>query len=412
MFWAMGFNQQRTFLTRNPIVKILIESIFVPENRRKIDMEKVRQLAESIQELGLLNPIIITKTNRLVAGLHRLEAFKLCGEREIDISYFEGDDLHLELAEIDENLVRNELHYIDRADILLRRKNIYETLYPKTKRGAMNQYRKKVLTANVAVSTPSFTNDTATKTGVSERTIYAEVQLAHHLIPEVKKVIRSTDIPKRDAVKIARLESDEQKAVADKLASGEAKSFVDAKRLLAKENVHKSVTLQTDSKYRVLYADPPWSYGNKLTDSYGAAEHHYPTMSITELCSLPVSKMTEENAVLFLWTTSPLLKECFEVISAWGFQYKTSFVWDKVKHNMGHYNSVRHELLLVCTKGSCTPDVSKLFDSVVSIERSETHSEKPEFFREMIDTLYSYGKRIELFARKSTDGWESWGNQV
>jgi DNA (cytosine-5)-methyltransferase 1 len=78
---------------------------------------------------------------------------------------------------------------------------------------------------------------------------------------------------------------------------------------------------------------------------------------------------------------------------------------------MGHYNSVRHELLLVCTKGSCTPDVSKLFDSVVSIERSETHSEKPEFFREIIDTLYPYGKRIELFARKSADGWERWGNQ-
>jgi N6-adenosine-specific RNA methylase IME4 len=408
----MGFNQQRIFLTRNPIMKIPIESIIVPKNRRKIDMEKVNQLAESIRELGLLNPIIITKNNRLVAGLHRLEAFKLCGEKEIDISHFEGDDLHLELAEIDENLVRNELHYIDRADILLRRKSIYETLYPQTKRGAMNQHRKKVLTAESAVSKTSFATDTSIKTGVAERTIRVEVQLAQDLIPEVKEIIRTVEIPKHDAIKIARLESEQQKAVADKLASGEAKSFVDAKRLLAKENVHESVTLQTDSKYRVIYADPPWSYDNKLIDSYGAAENHYPTMSLADLCLLPVSEITEENAVLFLWTTSPLLKECFEVIRAWGFQYKTSFVWDKVKHNMGHYNSVRHELLLVCTKGSCTPDVSKLFDSVVSIERSETHSEKPEFFRKIIDTLYPYGKRIELFARKSIDGWESWGNQV
>lgn len=397
-------------------MKIPIEFIIVPENRRKIDMEKVNQLAESIRELGLLNPITITKNNRLVAGLHRLEAFKLCGEKEIDVSYFEGDTLHLELAEIDENLVRNELHYIDRADILLRRKMIYEMLHPLTKSGVAGAVVKhsKVHSAMAesAVAEPSFATDTSFKTGVTERTIREEVQLARDLIPEVKEIIRNVAIPKRDAVKIARLESDQQKVVADKLASGEAKSFVDAKRLLAKENVHESVAIKTDSKYRVLYADPPWSYGNKLTDSYGAVEHHYPTMSISELCSLPVSEIVEENAVLFLWTTSPLLHECFEVISAWGFQYKTSFIWDKVKHNMGHYNSVRHELLLVCTKGSCTPDVSKLFDSVVSIERSETHSEKPEFFREIIDTLYPYGKRIELFARKSVDGWERWGNQL
>ncbi|MDR1140393.1 MAG: ParB N-terminal domain-containing protein [Planctomycetaceae bacterium] len=397
-------------------MKILIESIIVPENRRKIDMEKVNQLAESIGELGLMNPITITKNNRLVAGLHRLEALKLRDEKEIEVSYFEGDDLRLELAEIDENLIRNELHYIDRADILLRRKMIYEMLHPLTKSGvagAVVKHRKvHSAMATSAVAEPSFATDTSIKAGVAERTIREEVQLARDLIPEIKEIIRTVEIPKRDAVKIARLESEEQKAVADKLSSGEAKSFVDAKRLLAKENVYESVAIKIDSKYRIIYADPPWSYGNKLTASYGAAEHHYPTMSIAELCLLPVSEIIEENAVLFLWTTSPLLKECFEVIDAWGFRYKTSFVWDKVKHNMGHYNSVRHELLLVCTKGSCTPDVSKLFDSVVSIERSETHSEKPEFFREMIDTLYPYGKRIELFARKLTNGWESWGNQV
>ena len=95
----------------------------------------------------------------------------------------------------------------------------------------------------------------------------------------------------------------------------------------------------------------------------------------------------------------------------WDFKYKTSFVWDKIKHNFGYYNSVRHELLLVCTKGSCTPDNSKLFDSVQSIGR-KAHSEKPEEFREIIDTLYTRGKKIELFSRKTVKGWDVWGNQV
>jgi len=99
-------------------------------------------------------------------------------------------------------------------------------------------------------------------------------------------------------------------------------------------------------------------------------------------------------------------------MQAWGYEYKTSYVWDKIKHNMGHYNSVRHEFLLIGGKGKSTPDEKKLFDSVVSIERTEKHSEKPEWFAEMIDTLYTHGNRIELFSRNSKrNGWNFWGNE-
>ena len=173
-------------------------------------------------------------------------------------------------------------------------------------------------------------------------------------------------------------------------------------------------------KYRVIYADPPWKYNNSgviVTDTgaevYPRALKHYPDMTIAELCEMgaTVKDMAEDNAVLFLWVTSPLLEESFEVIRSWGFKYKTSFVWDKIAHNFGHYNSVRHEFLLVCTRGSCTPDIPTLYDSVVSIQRTE-HSVKPEEFRRMIDDLYTYGQRVELFARRPADGWEVWGNQA
>lgn len=165
-------------------------------------------------------------------------------------------------------------------------------------------------------------------------------------------------------------------------------------------------------KYNIIYADPPWSYGDKQnTKLLGGATKHYSLMSIKELCELPVKDISEKNAVLFLWVTSPLLAECFEVIKAWGFKYKTSFVWDKVKHNMGHYNSVRHELLLICTKGRYTPQVKKLFDSVVSEERTE-HSKKPQVFRDIINTIYPNGNRVELFARQQIEGWDVFGNEV
>ena len=166
-------------------------------------------------------------------------------------------------------------------------------------------------------------------------------------------------------------------------------------------------------KYKIIYADPPWSYKDKQnTKLLGGCIKHYPTMNIDNLILLKVKEILDRDAILFLWTTSPQLENSFVVVNGWGFKYKTSFIWDKVKHNMGHYNSVRHEILLVCTRGKMTPQVKKMFDSVQSIERNKKHSSKPEKFREIIDTLYPNGNRIELFARQKTEGWDVWGNEV
>ena len=133
-------------------------------------------------------------------------------------------------------------------------------------------------------------------------------------------------------------------------------------------------------------------------------------MSIEELCALPVLDLAGSDSVLFMWVTSPLLEEAFRVIFAWGFEYRTSIVWNKNAHNYGHYVSVRHEHLLICVRGSCVPDTKELLPSVVT-ERRGKHSEKPEVFRTMIDTMYPHGPRIELFARKAVAKWERWGNE-
>lgn len=169
-------------------------------------------------------------------------------------------------------------------------------------------------------------------------------------------------------------------------------------------------------KHRVIYADPPWWYAtpqHSKTEQATVLKSHYPSMKIDEICALPVKQMAADNAVLFLWTTSPLLFEAGKVIDAWGFTYKASIIWDKVKHNVGHYVSVRHEFLLICTRGSCPKDSDKLADSVVVMERTE-HSAKPDIFRNMIDEMYVpvKGDRVELFARADLPKhWKAWGNQ-
>jgi N6-adenosine-specific RNA methylase IME4 len=210
------------------------------------------------------------------------------------------------------------------------------------------------------------------------------------------------------AQQLAALPEETREAIAQR-----EETLAQARRKKRADEIRTTVSLP-DAKYRVLYADPPWSYNDKAdagSVQSGGAEMHYPSMTIKELCDLPIDPICEDHAVLFLWVTSPLLFESAAVFKAWGFRYKASFVWDKVKHNMGHYNSVRHEFLLVCTKGSCTPDVVELFDSVQSIERT-THSTKPEEFRRIIERLYPHGRKLELFARQIVDGWDAFGNQA
>lgn len=211
------------------------------------------------------------------------------------------------------------------------------------------------------------------------------------------------------AQQLADMPAAEVAAIAD-----QEKTISSVRREQRAAEVRQAVSLP-EAKFHVLYIDPPWAYNDKAdagSVQSGGAAHHYPTMTIEELCRLDVVALCEPNAVLFLWVTSPLLFECLPVIDAWGFTYKASFVWDKVKHNMGHYNSVRHEFLLICTRGAATPAAgTPLFDSVQSIERT-THSTKPEAFRAIIDALYPHGKRVELFARREVPApWVGWGNE-
>lgn len=192
----------------------------------------------------------------------------------------------------------------------------------------------------------------------------------------------------------------------------------EAHRQMKRDKVAGKVEELPSDKFTVIYADPPWKYNDSQAvkgdfgTGTGAANSHYPSMTLSELKALDIPSLAADNAVLWLWATCPLLEDALELVRAWGFKYKAQFVWDKVKHNMGHYNSVRHELLLICTKGSCTPENVKLFDSVQSIERTE-HSRKPEAFRNIINTLYPSGKKIELFRRgEAPEGWSIWGNEA
>ena len=169
-------------------------------------------------------------------------------------------------------------------------------------------------------------------------------------------------------------------------------------------------------KYSIIYADPPWRYNQKGVS--GAAEKHYPTMNIEELCALPVAEISASDSVLFLWTTFPQLPSALQLIKAWGFSYKTvGFVWLKKNRKsdswlcgMGFWTKGNAEICLLATKGHPKRKAANVHQFIISPIRE--HSRKPDEAREKIVALMGDLPRIELFARQTSPGWDVWGNEV
>lgn len=383
-------------------MELRIENITIGERIRK-DFGDLQPLAESIADIGLLQPIGVTPENMLVFGERRLRAVRdllhwdTIAVRVVDIE-------SIVLGEHAENELRKDFTISERVAIGEQLERILGE-----RRGRPSEEISKNFYELKGQRTDELA---AEKAGFGNHVTYRQ---AKEIIDKgTSDLVRAMDaelIPVSRAASLLDASPEFQKAVVKKLESGEAARPMEAIRQVKAETIRKKEAVMPSGKYRVLYADPPWSYGNTMPDDFREQRDHYPVMSLEEICALPIESMAEDDAVLFLWVTSPILEESFEVVHAWGFQYKATFIWDKVKHNMGHYNSVRHEILLVCTRGSCQPDVRKLFDSVVTEERTE-HSRKPEVFYDIIETTYPHGARVELFARRSRKGWQVYGNDI
>ena len=174
-----------------------------------------------------------------------------------------------------------------------------------------------------------------------------------------------------------------------------------------------------NDRFAVIYADPPWDYKGQLQHAgagngdTGGAVRHYPTVTLDDLKTLPVSDIAEDDSLLFLWATSPHLDQAIELGKAWGFEWATvAFIWDKQKVNPGFYTLSQCELCLVFKRGKIPqPRGARNIRQLVSAKRGP-HSSKPEEIRQRIDQMFPTQRKIELFARASappTPTWSLWG---
>lgn len=173
------------------------------------------------------------------------------------------------------------------------------------------------------------------------------------------------------------------------------------------------------SAFRCILADPPWEYpegfNSQPHDHDGPITHDkplpYPSMTVDEICALPVAELASKNCRLWLWATSRYLPAAFRVMEAWGFRYRQTLVWHKPDGNMGGGvapNSA--EFLLVGVRGN-RKIKRKLKHSVHSLAHGRQHSRKPREWLFLIEQV-DEGPRLELFARQKRPGWHVWGNEI
>ena len=218
-------------------------------------------------------------------------------------------------------------------------------------------------------------------------------------------------------------------SVEDNLFESHLADFISSKRELTTVSVYKLATKNNAStvadpeeygtectpsldnlteKFGTVYADPPWRYGNQSTRA--ATDNHYPTMTVDELCEMPVSEHVADDAHIHLWTTNAFLFDSRRVLESWGFEYRSCFVWCKPQMGIGNYWRVSHEFLILGIRGNAKRFNQRNQKSWQVFERRK-HSEKPDELRKIIKDV-SPGPYLEMFGRKPVDGWTVLGNQI
>jgi len=212
-------------------MKVKISDIKVNPGRRGAAEKDIEELAFSIEEIGLLNPITLTEDHTLIAGLHRLEAVKLLGWIEVECTITNLAGPSAELAELDENFARANLSPLELGELLIRRKEIYETLYPETKAGTtqaigMNKAKGNNVNCNLQSRKKPFIEDSADVMGSHPSTVARHIKIATELTPEAKEILRGAEKPVSSAAlkKISKLPPEQQAEVSSLLVSGEIKA--------------------------------------------------------------------------------------------------------------------------------------------------------------------------------------------
>lgn len=447
------------------VTQVAIDSIRTVNRIRSADSGKVSNLADSIKKLGLMNPISVRPDFQLIAGLHRLEACKQLGWSTIpaivhDYSAANDDataELLAELAEIDENLIRNDLTELQQGIQHNRRKRIYEQLHPETKAGG-DRKSEAVKNQNDKMSLTSYSADAANAIGSTVRTVERKTRIGEQLEsvaeqltgtaiednqsellalaklqeskPEVAAVVIKKLVEERDKPPVivapvvkpvlpssAVAPKKEVKPQPEKLVLKtkpvSVKAIVaDIKKQDRIDDIEQQAAAIEESlpgipvgPFHVISLDPPWPYGTGYDPDGRRAANPYPEMSLEQIKAIELP--AADNCVLWLWTTHKFMRHSFDLLDAWGFRDVAIVTWVKDRMGLGSWIRSQSEFCIMAVKGK--PPVCLTNQTTVIDGPLREHSRKPDSFYELVNGL-CVGAKLDYFSREKREGWAQVGN--
>lgn len=387
---------------------------------------------ESVEKNGVLEPCVITSGKKLISGHRRREAAKQVGLDRVPVRYVEFEDEEDEiLALVDFNRQREKT----RGEKIREAKRVKEALNEK--------YQDKDTFSNLkkGKEPDNAHKEAADKVGISDGSVNKGLKALEAAESEdedgdVQEVARqqmeqldndeqsyhgaSENVEgARELRNLADSDDEIERSVAtdhlQRVKDGDRearRALREAEKQIEKQKHERELaqqkpTLDGDTEFDVIVADPPWDYNNDEWRETYQGTVPYPTMSLPELKTVDVP--AAEDSVLWLWFTNAFVAEAAELAEAWGFQQKTILTWDKDRLGLGHWLRNQTEHVMFCVRGS--PEVE--FDSQPTIfkEQSGDHSVKPERFYEIVEEG-CFGSKLELFAREARDGWVAFGDEV
>lgn len=360
-----------------------------------LSAEEYAQLEANILEEGIREPII-TWNGYIIDGHNRFSiAQRFDLEYKTTSKYFSSEESVKEWMILNQFGRRNLSNY-QRSVLAL---ELEEVFSKKAKEKQLSSLKK-------GTSVPQIS---AKREPIETRKELSKVaSVSHDTISKVKKIQEKA--PEEVKAKLATGEVSINAAYKE-IKKEEKKEERDKKIQEVKQKIETENLTTLDKKYHVIAIDPPWAYNEKggfSSDDYDAQNNRgavdYPTMTVEQIKKIEIP--SAEDSVLFLWTTHAFLRDSFDIMKEWGFEYKATIVWDKVKMGMGRNVRMQVEFCLLGIKGK--PIIQGSSERDIITEPRREHSRKPEAFYEMVERM-CIGNKLDYFSRQTRKNWEHYG---
>lgn len=373
-------------LTINPELKSLIPPLTA---------EEFKQLETNVLAEGIREPII-TWNGTIVDGHNRYELAQM-----YDLPYKTREMQFTTMENCKEWMILNQfgrrnLNNYQRSVLALELEKVFSERAKESKAEKVSYFRQ---TGEVLANLPKpdTRKELSNVAGVGERTISKVKAIEAKAPEEVKEKLRTNEVSIDQAYK--EIKKEEKKAERDK-------KIEEVKQKIESENL-----VQPNKKYHVIAIDPPWAYSEKggfSSDDYDADSNRgavdYPTMTVEQISKIELP--TADDCVLFLWTTHAFLRDSFTLMEEWGFNYKATIVWDKVKMGIGRTVRMQVEFCLIGVMGS--PIINGSSERDIITEPRREHSRKPEAFYQMAERM-CIGNKLDFFSRQNRENWDHYG---